>query len=194
MNAALQEDTDTPYHRAIKDYAAGRYAQALDKYQAIADENPRDRTALLGLAMSYEQLERFAEARQAYAQYLAVEPANRGVLSHVLRQVLSQPLEQSRDDLTMLVEAGVDGAEIMAALAEVSSALGNHEGALEYASSAVQKAPDVTAYYLNAGILADRLNRKAAAVAFYEQFLERYAEQSIAIDTPIDNIRDRLNY
>ena len=35
MNAVLAEDTDTPYHRAVKDFAAGRYAEALEKYQAI---------------------------------------------------------------------------------------------------------------------------------------------------------------
>ena len=49
-------------------------------------------------------------------------------------------------------------------------------------------------YYLNAGVLADRLERAAAAVAFYEQFLTRYNEQTVLVDTPIDGIRNRLTY
>ena len=194
MNAALAEDTDTPYHRAIKDYAAGRYAEALDKYQAIVDTLPTDRTALLGLAMSYEMLERDDEAHLAYAQYLAREPSNQSVLSHVLRQSLNQPHDQARADLTELANAGVKSAEVMAALSEVSAALGDDEAALEYASNAIQSAPDVTLYYLNAGVLADRLNRAAAAVAFYEQFLNRYSAEVVFVDTSIDGIRNRLKY
>ncbi len=194
MNAALAEDTDTPYHRAIKDYAAGRYVEALDKYQAIVDRQPTDRTALLGLAMSYEQLGRDAESRIAYGKYLAVEPSNQGVLSHVLRQSLNQPNELAQKDLLDLVDSGVKNAEIMAALSELSIATGDYESALNYASEAVQAAPDVTMYYLNAGVLADRLERAAAAVAFYEQFLTRYGEQTVLVDTPIDGIRNRLTY
>ncbi len=194
MNAALAVDTDTPYHRAIKDYAAGRYTEALDKYQAIVDEEPTDRTALLGLAMSYESLGRTDESRMAYGRYLALEPSNQSVLSHVLRQSLDQPHDQARSDLMELTNAGVRNAEVMAALSEVSVALGDDEAALEYASNAIQSAPDVTMYYLNAGVLADRLNRASVAVAFYEQFLNRYSAESVFVDTPIDGIRDRLKY
>ncbi len=194
MNAALAEDTDTPYHRAIKDYAAGRYAEALDKYQAIVDQRPTDRTALLGLAMSYEQLGRDAETTSAYGRYLALEPSNQGVLSHVLRRSLNQSHERAQKELRDLIDAGVKNAEVLAALSELSVATGDYESALDYASEAVQTAPDVTMYYLNAGVLADRLERAAAAVAFYEQFLTRYGEQTVLVDTPIDGIRDRLTY
>ena len=194
MNAVLAEDTDTPYHRAIKDYAAGRYVETLDKYQAIVDEKPGDRTALLGLAMAYEQLGRNVEARIAYGRYLAVEPSNQNVLSHVLRQSLSQSYDQVREDLTALVDAGGTNAELMGALSEVATAMGDYEAALEYASSAIQKAPGVTMYYLNAGVLADRLNRSSAAVAFYERFLTLYGEQTVFVDTPVEGIRSRLSY
>ena len=65
LSAVAAENTDTPYHRALKDFAAGKYTEALDKYQGIADQVPRDRLALLGIAMSYDKLGRMQEAQQA---------------------------------------------------------------------------------------------------------------------------------
>jgi hypothetical protein len=37
MDQVMAENTDTPYHQALRDFVAGRYAQALDKYQGIVD-------------------------------------------------------------------------------------------------------------------------------------------------------------
>ena len=76
MDAVAAENTDTAYHRALRDYVAGRYAEALQKYESIVDEHPKDRIGLLGLAMSYG-FNRGDEAREAYVRYLGVEPGNR---------------------------------------------------------------------------------------------------------------------
>ena len=61
MNTVLAEDTDTPYHRAVRDFAGGRFSEALDKYQGIVDAHPNDKIGLLGIAMSYEALDRGTE-------------------------------------------------------------------------------------------------------------------------------------
>jgi len=194
MNAVLAENTDTPYHRAVKDFAAGRYSDALDKYQGIVDSSPRDRIGLLGVAMSYEQLGRAAEAHDAYVRYLAVEPSNQSVLAQVLQRTMSQQTEKARADLEALVTAGIRNPEVMAALAEVASATGDNNKAFDYAASAVQQAPSVAMYQLNAGVLADRLNLSAAAVAYYEQFLLHFDRQPVMTDTPVDGVRSRVRY
>jgi len=194
MNAVLAENTDTPYHRAIKDYAAGRFSEALDKYQAIVDTNPKDRIGLLGVAMSYEQLGRAAEADDAYGRYLVVEPGNQRVLTRMIQKAMAQPGDEARASLEALAKSGVASAELMAALAEVASSAGDNDAAFGYAASAVQQAPSVTMYYLNAGVLADRLNRKAAALAYYEQFLTLFEQRPILADTEVTGIRDRVRY
>ncbi len=194
MNAVLAEDTDTPYHRALKDYASGRFADALDKYQAIVDASANDRIGLLGVAMSYEQLDRQAEAKEAYIRYLAIEPNNESVLTQLIQKAMAQPPEMARADLEVMAKGGIKSPELLAALAEIAGASGDNSAAFDYASSAVQQAPSVTMYHLNAGILADRLNRPAAALAYYEQFLNLFEQRPVMVETPIEGVRERVRY
>jgi tetratricopeptide (TPR) repeat protein len=194
MNAVLAEETDTPYHRAIRDFVAGRYSDALDKYQAIVDKNPEDRIGLLGVAMSYEELGREAEMMQAYARYLAAEPNNQNVLAGLMQKISAKSPEAARAELEMFVKAGVEASDVYATLAELSNALGDNDAALKYASDAIRKAPTITAHYLNAAVLADKLNKPAAALQFYEQFLTLYGRRPVLIDTSIDGVRERVKF
>lgn len=194
MNAVLAEDTDTPYHRAIKDFAAARYTEALDKYQAIVDGNPKDRIGLLGVAMSYEELGRDVEAMQAYGRYLAAAPDNPSVLSKIIQKATTKAPDAARADLEAMLKAGVSEADLYSALAEVASAQGDNDAAFTYASDAVKKAPTVATYYLNAGVLADKLNKRTEAVRLYEQFLMFFERQPIFVDTSVDGVRDRVKF
>jgi len=194
MNAVLAEDTDTPYHRAVRDFAAGRYTEALDKYQAIVDTKANDRIGLLGVAMSYDELGRDAEAMQAYTRYLGSEPTNETILTRVIQKASSKAPDVARADLEAVRAAGVTQPSLLSALAEFANTLGDSETALKYATDAAQNAPNVAAYQLNAGVLADRLNHPAAAVQHYERFLALFMRQPTFVDTPIDGIRERVKY
>jgi tetratricopeptide (TPR) repeat protein len=194
MNSVMAEDTDTPYHHAVRDFAAGRYNEALDKYQSIVDRNANDRIGLLGIAMSYEELGRDAEAMEAYARYLASEPTNETVLTRVIQKASAKAPEAARADLEAVRAAGVAQPSLLSALAEFASTMGDSETAFKYAADAAQSAPGVAAYQLNAGVLADRLNRTAAAVQHYERFLALFTRQPTFVDTPLDGIRERIKY
>lgn len=194
MNAVLAENTDTPYHRAVRDFAAGRYADALDKYQAIVDTNPKDRIGLLGLAMSYEELSRDTEAMQTYAKYLATQPDNPSVLSKVIDAARAKAPDEARATLESFVNAGIMQSDVYAALAEITVMAGDNEAAFTYASQAAQAAPQTAAYSLNAAVIADRLNRPAAAVGYYEQFLDLFERQPVFVDTSVDGVRERVRF
>ncbi|MDX2144081.1 MAG: transglycosylase SLT domain-containing protein [Rhodospirillaceae bacterium] len=194
LSAVAAEDTDTPYHRAVRDYAAGRYSEALDKYQGIIDKSPQDRLALLGIAMSFDKLGRSREAQQAYMKALTVEPDNEAVLSRIIQIASTLPPSEARTQLENLMKTGADRHEILAALAEVTSASGDDNQALAYISSAIQKEPGVAMYHLNAGILADRLKQTQNAALAYAEFLRIFDANPVITDTPVDGIRDRLRY
>jgi len=194
INAVLAEETDTPYHRAIRDFVAGRYPDALDKYQAIVDKNPEDRIGLLGVAMTYEELGRDAEMMQAYARYLAAEPGNQNVLAGLMQKITAKSPDIARAELELFVKAGVESPDVYATLAELSTTLGDDDAALKYVSGAIQRSPDTTAHYLNAAVLADKLNRPAAALRFYEQFLALFERRPVLIDTSIDGVRERVRF
>ncbi|MBL8642501.1 MAG: tetratricopeptide repeat protein [Rhodospirillaceae bacterium] len=194
LSAVAAENTDTPYHRALRDYAAGKYTEALDKYQGIIDQNPSDRLALLGLAMSYDRLGRVREAQQAYARTLIVEPDNEAALSRVIQMSSNLPATDAAIQLEYLIKNGVRRPEVYAALAEVSSSNGDDATALDYLKAAIQISPAIAMYHLNAGVLADRLKRTEDAVAGYLEFLRIFDQNPVITDTPVDGIRERVRY
>lgn len=194
MNAVLAEDTDTPYHRAVKHYAAGRYSQALEEYRAVLKEKPSDRLALLGLAMTNESLGRVPEAEAAYDQFLINEPNNPAILSRVLEKASTLPPNEAIARLENLANSGVDQPSVLALLADIKSTMGQKESALSYMAAAINRAPDMALYHLNAGILSDQLNRPGQALAYYSEFIRLFDHQPVFVDTPVDGIRARARY
>ena len=194
MNAVLAEDTDTPYHRAIKDFAAGRYEQALAKYQGVLKEKPNDRLAMLGVALTNERLGRTAESETAYDQFLINEPTNASILSRVLEVTAAMPTGQAVARLENLVNSGVTEPGVLAMLADLKGNQGQTETALGYMAAAIERAPDMALYHLNAGVLSDRLNRSRMALDYYSEFIRLFELQPIMLDTPVDGIRDRARY
>lgn len=194
MNAVLAEDTDTPYHRAVKHFAAGRYTEALTEYRDVLREKSSDRLALLGLAMTNERLGRDAEAEAAYDQFLINEPDNPAILSRVLERAAVLPPNQAVTRLETLANSGVDQPGVLAMIADLKSNMGQTESALSYMSAAIERAPDMAVYHLNAGVLSDRLNRPNQALAYYVEFIRLFDQQPIFIDTSVDSIRDRARY
>jgi len=194
MNAVLAEDTNTPYHHALNDFAAGRYEQALDKYQALVDQNPKDRLGLLGVAMSYDKLSRESEAARAYERYLITTPENESVMAQFLQTAAALPPADARVRLEGLVRGGVQRADVYATLSEVSLSAGDNDNALRYMTQAIGMAPNVAMYQLNAGILADRMSQPATALNFYENFLRMFTASPVIIDASIDGIRSRVQY
>lgn len=194
LSAVEAENTDTPYHRALRDFAAGKYTDALDKYQGILDKNATDRLALLGIAMSYDKLGRMREAQQAYARVLIVEPDNEAALSRVIQMAADLPVEDARTQLEYLINNGVNRPEVFATLAEVLSGAGDDDSALNYLKTAIQLAPSIAMYHLNVGILSDRLKRTNDAVVGYAEFLRIFEQNPVITDTPVDGIRDRVRY
>lgn len=194
MDAVLAENTDTPYHHALNAFVAGEYADALEKYRALVEANPKDRLGLLGVAMSYEKLGQEAEADAAYGRYIAADPDDAAVLAARIKNAKALPPAEARARLETLVKAGVTWPELFASLSEIIAAGGDNEAALSYAEKALAGAPSVVLYQLNAGILADRLKRPAVAVRYYEDFLASAAQQPAFIEVPIAGIRNRVQF
>jgi tetratricopeptide (TPR) repeat protein len=194
MNAVLAEDTNTPYHHAMRDFAEGRFADALGKYQALVQQNPRDRLGLLGIAMSYDQLGQGVEADMAYGRYIVVDPDNAAVLTNLIHKAKALPPKDGQEKLESLVKAGVNNGELYSALAETATAAGDNETAFKYAARAVETAPSITQYHLNAGVLADRLKHPAVAVRYYEDFLAMAERQPLMVGASLTGVRDRLSF
>jgi tetratricopeptide (TPR) repeat protein len=194
MDTVMAENTDTPYHKALRAFVAGDYAQAVQQYESIVDGNPKDRIGLLGLAMTYEKMGRAEEAAASYMHYLVVEPTNESVAAHIADGIMHQPPAQARAQLEAYLKAGVRRDDFLSLLSQVCSTLGDDAHAITYAVAAAKAAPNVAIYQLNAGILADRLKRKSEAVAYYSQFLDLFERSPVLVETSVVGIRNRMQF
>ena len=194
MDAVLAENTNTPYHHALNAFAAGHYADALDKYREIVAASPKDRLGLLGIALSYEKLGEEVEADAAYSRYIAADPDDAAIIAIRIKSARSLPPAEARARLESLINAGVSRPEVFAALSEILATGGDNEAAFSFAERALKGAPSIVHYQLNAAILADRLKRPAAAVRYYEDFLASAERQPNLIEAPISGIRDRVQF
>jgi Flp pilus assembly protein TadD len=82
--------SDEPVQEGMRHFYAGDFGLAQKHFQAAVERTPRDATAWVGLAASYDRLRRFDLADQAYDQALSLSGPtvqiynNRGY-SHLLR-------------------------------------------------------------------------------------------------------------
>ncbi|MHB1207871.1 MAG: hypothetical protein ACYCZX_20065 [Rhodospirillaceae bacterium] len=194
MNAALTENTDTPYHHAVNDFARGNFVDALVKYQAILKDHPKDRLGLLGTAMSFEKLGRQSEADTAYGAYLVAAPDDEAAVARAVTKARTQPPADGRASLEALVKAGLERPEVFAALSDLAAVAGDYPAAFDYAARAADAQPSIAAYNLNAGILADRLKRPVLAVKYYENFLNISERTPVVIEASIDGVRNRARF
>ena len=194
LDEVEQEDRDTPYHRAYKDFVAGRYVNARLRYQNLLDEDPQDKVALLGLALTAAALNEPSQALASYEALLVLDPVHATAESRVLEVYATLPAREAEARLDNLIEQGVNTPTIMATRAEYAQRNGNDEEALTYFAAAADGAPSVAFYQLNSGILADRLGRSATALGYYETFMDLYRRNPIIVETSVDGVQDRITY
>lgn len=194
MNAVAAEDTDTPYHKALKDYAKGNYLAALKRYDGILAGDEADRTALLGRAMTLVKLGRVDDALDAYAALYAIEPDNGAYLDRLLSLMQEGSDEQAYARLTSLVDRGAVSPALLSSLSMIADRTGRGDKAFGFMAAAAKLDPQSAYYQLNAGILADRLGRKSAAITYYSSFLALFSRTPVALDVKVEDIRKRVHY
>ena len=194
LDEVEQEDTDTPYHRAYKDFAAGRFENANLRYRDILSENPTDKVALMGLAMTENELGRTDTMLSALEALLKVDPQNDLVRARITDQYALLSPSDALSRLEALIEDGAGTPDLFAHTGDYAQRLGDNEQALGLFMAASDNAPDVAKYHLNAAIIADRLQRTGEAVAYYDRFIAVYRRNPILVETSVDGIEDRVRY
>jgi len=104
----------------------GQYAQAAERYEAISAKDPKAAEAWFGLAVSYSQMQRPADATEAIRKYLKLEPDSadgRAILGLALQA--QGRLPEARAELERAVCLDSSQIEALAALAHVHLLEGN---------------------------------------------------------------------
>ncbi|MGC2854820.1 tetratricopeptide repeat protein [Novispirillum sp. DQ9] len=150
----------------------GDYHAALDSYEGVLEEDPRNLQALLGRAAALHKLRRLDEARLAYERVLATESGNREALTNLLAIIGSAAPQEALARLHALERTAPDFTPVLAQIALVYGQMGADGQAVAYLQKAVAQDPANLPYRYNLAVLLDRGGHAQAAAQAYQAVLD----------------------
>lgn len=175
--------------RALK---LGRYTSALELYEQLYKQSPKDQNILMGLAVS-QQYSGFTESAIAtYEELLAIDSKNTNAMVNMLGLLKTQYPSVAYRKLQDLWESNAGNPVLAAQLGLTSAAVGNTQDAMRYLGIAATLEPNNASHYYNMAVVSDQAGANKDAVELYEKALEVDSAYGANRSIPRDQIYDRL--
>lgn len=172
---------------------AGRYQIAAGFYQEILNAEPRNETALFGLATTYQKAGQSEEARDLYAKLLSFNPGHREALNNFMALVSDEAPQEAIGELERLEMQNPDFSPVPAQLGIVYSKQGDYKQAATKLTRALTLSPDNLSYKYNLAIALDKLGDAKNAAELYVELVEAY-KAGATVPGDLDAIRNRIIY
>lgn len=186
-------DTNYELNQAYTSLMGGDTQRAIEIYQNIVSNDPRNEDALFGLAATYHRLGQTAKARPFYGMLLKQNPNHREGLNNFLVLVSDESPQDALPELERLELRNPDFSPIPAQIAIVLDKLGYPDQAQAKMLRAIELAPDNLTYKYNLAIMLDRHGRYADASALYRVLIEA-ALRGESVPASTESMQKRLNY
>lgn len=187
-NIDLREKERLAYDAALID----QYEVAIELYKEILDFEPDNNYAKISLAVAYQKIGQFSQAKNLYYELLKTDINDRDLIINNLLNILS--VESPRDTsylLSRLVLQNPKSPTILSSAAMAYERVQNYEKAIELLEKAIILDPSNINYKYNLAIIHDKLSD-------YEQALQLYAaviRSSFADESfPVAQIKQRIDF
>lgn len=181
------------YESAALMLERGEPAEALQIYDLLLRNNPKDRLALLGRAAALQKLGRTLMAVSAYEDVLASFPRDEWALVNLLSLVSAQEPQRALAQLERLQKLNTSTALLPAQIGMIRMAQGDYELAARSLEKAVALDPENAKYIFNLAVLYDKWGQTQMALRYYRQCLEM-AQQNPDGQVPLEAVRQRLAF
>ncbi len=165
---------------------------ALQLFNEMYEDYPRDNRVLMGRALSMQKLGQHDQALMAYEDVLGNDPKNLEALTNMLGILKMQNPELALEKLTELREAYPFNADIVAQLGVAHAGMKSYSEALKYFDMAEALRPGSGYVLYNKAVLYDRMGNQQQAAALYRQLVRMAAEGLLNEPVPLDAVRRRL--
>jgi len=193
-NIVVNLDVKTKEKIAYNAYLNGQYEVAIELYKQIVNIEPDNNYAKYSLALIYQKMGQFFEAKNLYRELLKVDSENREEVIANMLIILSK--ESPRDAiylLSRLSQQHPNSAYLSAQTALVYNELKNYKQAINYLEQATKKEPERVDYKYNLAIMYDKNKEyKMAAEAYYDVIKNYGSDEKWEKLIPIEQVRLRL--
>lgn len=185
-------DVDSRLTAARVALAQNRTTAALELFDDLKKDFPKDRRALMGRAVALQKLGQNDEALAAYEDVLRRDPKNLDALTNMLGLLKAKDPMLAIDKLLDLRNAYPYQGDITAQLGIAYATAGRYDEALKYLEMADALKPGSSYVMYNRAVLYDKMGRSRDAGALYRQLLRMAADGELDQQLPLDAIRKRL--
>lgn len=186
-------DVDSRLTAARLALMQGRNTAALQLFNEIYRDYPRDSRIAMGRAVSLQKLGQNGEALDAYHSVLENDPSNLEALTNMLGLLKKENPALAVEKLMELRAAYPYNADIAAQLGIAHAGQGAYGEAEKYLDMADALKPGSAYVLYNKAVLYDKVGRGAEAAALYRQIVRLAAEGTMDQQLPIEAIKRRLS-
>ncbi|MDF3023897.1 MAG: tetratricopeptide repeat family protein [Alphaproteobacteria bacterium] len=172
--------------------AQGNNAAALELFDDLYRDYPKDKRILMGRAVSLHKLGQADEALAAYEAVLNRDPKNIDALNNMLGLLKAKDPQLAVEKLEELHNAYPYQGDIAAQLGISYATTGQYDQALRYLGLADSLKPGSAFVLYNKSVLLDKMGRTREAATLYRQILRLAADGDIDQNLPLESIRRRL--
>lgn len=190
---SIQTDTlDAQVVAAGRALKLGRLERALEMYENLYRQNPRDSRILMGRAVTLQKLGNEAAAISAYEELLGINQDNPDAVLNLAGLIRKTYPAVALGKLLDLRQKYPENAGVAAQIGVAYADSGNLQDAYKYLSIASELKPNDPQHYYNMAIIAERAKQPQRAIALYEKALEVDAIYGTGRGISRDKIYDRL--
>ncbi len=169
----------------------GMYESSISYYKKLLKNNPRDRSALFGLATSYHKSGQYFNAKKAYLELINMDDKFYPAVSNYIILVTEENADDPIPKLVELWKKNPSFSAIPAQIANLYYKENKLDKAIEYYFQAVNLEPDNIEYKYNLAVILEKLGEAKLAAKYYKNLLDEAAKGKSLPENPL-TIRDRF--
>lgn len=187
QNFDLREKEKLAYNSAL----IGQYEVAIELYKTVIAAEPENNYSKFSLAVVYQKLGQFRQAKTIYRDLLKNNPNNQ---DEIIGNLLSILIEESPQDATYLLSRltaqNPNSAYIIAQAALAYDKNKNYPKAISLLERAISIDNENALYKYNLAVIYDKTHQNEKAINLYSSIAQSYSVQNNAI--PVEQVQKRL--
>lgn len=169
----IKEKENVAYNAAL----IGQYEVAIQLYKDILKDDPKNSYVKFSLAVAYQNLNQYSQAKTIYNELLSANPDNKqDIISNLLSILVDESPKEAVYFLTRLATQNPSSPYIMAQLALAYEKIGDFDGAIRFLKQSIRLDSQNILYIFNLAVLYDKSNQKIKAIETYQKVLRNYSD------------------
>ncbi len=184
IEAGAEDYADVHHMLGVVLHGKGSFAQARAALERAVAINPDYTEALLNLAITYNDLGRYAEAQEVLERIQAepnagrLDPFSRGKIANLHAQVADAyrsagALDEACREYALALELGPDFVDLRLRLSECLAERGAIRDALAQLQLVLDRKPELVELWVRKAILCDKLQEPEQAIAAFREAQQR---------------------